>query len=491
MSKRIISVFLFLCFLLTAATLKIYRISTTEAYKELASAQKIRRVVLSHERGIIYDCNMQPLTDSSTEKAEYDFNGKSYEYTKSVRYSEHQPAAHIIGYTDDSGNGVEGIEKAFNDLLSRCGSNVCLEYSVSARGDIIEHVLPKITGQDNKNRGGVALSIDSQIQKVCDDALRSSGKSGAAVVLECESGAIRALSSYPSVDPNNVQASLNDTNDPFVNRAFSGYNLGSLFKLTVAAAALESGISPYEEYQCEGSVTIGGRAFSCFNKKAHGSVNMESALCHSCNCYFISLASRVESKTLLCYCEKFGISQPKYFADGIYSNGGNLPTDEEILNSYDLALFSFGQGKLLVTPIEAAEMINTIASGGKRYPSYLVRGKVDIDGHIYDQCNPRDPCRVMSEENASLLQKFMVSVAQSGTGRTGMPNNVWGGSKTATAETGIEVGGNSILQTWYGGFIGSQNKPKYTVVVLIEDGRSGSDTAAPVFKNIAENIKFS
>lgn len=488
MYKRIIAVFIFLCFLFTTATLQIYRISTTTAYKELAEAQKKRSVVLSYGRGTVYDYKMNKLTNLSLQKSTYDFEGKQYSYSKLLRYSENQPASHIIGYIDSDGSGVSGIEKAFDDELSAYGEDVCLEYLVSAKGDVIKNADVEITGQNSKNSGGIVLTLDSEIQTICDTVLRQNGKSGAVVVLDSKSGAIRALSSYPTVDPYNVAISINSEEKPFLNRAFQGYNIGSLFKLAVSAAALECGISPYTEYDCTGSVDVDGQIFSCFNKTAHGSVNMESALCHSCNLYFIHLAGQIDEEKLIYYCKKFGISQPKYFANGIFSNGGNLPTVTQISQSYDNALFSFGQGKLLVTPIEAAEIINTIVNGGKRNPSYLVVGMADGNGNIYNETSKREPYNVLKKSTADLLKNFMVSVATNGTGKSGMPQNVWGGAKTATAETGTVKNGEEILRTWYGGFIGKENNAEYTIVVLIENGESGGNTAGPIFLKIAEQI---
>lgn len=472
----------------TTATLQIYRISTTTAYKELAEEQKKRSIVLSYGRGTVYDYNMNRLTNQSSEQATYNFEGKEYRYSKLLRYSENQPASHIIGYIDRDGRGVSGIEKAFDDELSAYGEDVCLEYLVSAKGDVIKSADVAITGQNNENKGGIVLTLDSEIQTVCDNVLRQNGKSGAVVVLDCKSGAIRALSSYPTVDPYNVAISIESEEQPFLNRAFQGYNIGSLFKLAVSAAALECGISPYTEFDCTGSIDVDGQSFSCFNKTAHGSVNMESALCHSCNLYFIHLASQIDAEKLLYYCKKFGISQPKYFANGIFAGGGNLPTVNEITKSYDNALFSFGQGKLLVTPIEAAEMINTIVNGGKRNPSYLVVGMTDGEGNIYNEAIKREPYNVLEKSTADLLENFMVSVAVKGTGKSGMPQNVWGGAKTATAETGTVKNNKEILRTWYSGFIGKENSAEYTIVVLIEKGESGGDTAGPIFLKIAEQI---
>ena len=136
------------------------------------------------------------------------------------------------------------------------------------------------------------LTLDKRIQQIAEQAMADVTK-GAAVVSDLTTGELLTVVSKPTFDPNGLWKSLTDEGKPFVNRAFSGFNVGSTFKIVVAAAAIQSGISPTYTYTCTGAIDVDGQAYNCLEKDGHGAISMLEAMEHSCNTYFIDLGLKV------------------------------------------------------------------------------------------------------------------------------------------------------------------------------------------------------
>ena len=207
--------------------------------------------------------------------------GDCLKYTVPLRYGEGRLASHVIGYVDALGAGVTGIEYAFDDVL---GQNEPLKvtYRVDAVGRPLAGVAPEVSGSAEAT-AGVALTIDTQVQRLVGSAAKDRLDKGAVIVMESATGRLLALASFPDYSPTAVGEALNDENAPLVNRALSLYNVGSVFKPAVAAAALKSGISADFTDTCSGSVDVSGKVFNCHLHSGHGTLNMEQALAQSCN----------------------------------------------------------------------------------------------------------------------------------------------------------------------------------------------------------------
>ena len=120
----------------------------------------------------------------------------------------------------------------------------------------------------------------------------------------------------PSFSPKNLSAALDNADSPFLNRGLLSYNLGSIFKICVAAAALESGISPEEKYFCSGSVDC-GNVFCCHKEDGHGEIDMSEAFAKSCNTYFINLAEKVGAESIFDFAQKAGLSADVVITEGL------------------------------------------------------------------------------------------------------------------------------------------------------------------------------
>jgi len=479
-------------------------------------------------RGTVYDCNLQPLTNAETvlyaaaKPSPYSLgqlngnvtpeifnsvaermregkpvavkihssikpNGDIMEIRVPERYSSSSFACHIIGYTDSSGQGISGIEKAYDSLLSQSKSTVTARFSSDANGRIMLGEEIEIKG-NSIPRKGIVLTIDKNIQHITEAALdRSGAECASAVVIEIESGAIRACVSRPAFDPDNIADSLNNINSPLINRAFLPFSVGSVFKPVVASAALEKGITENYEYNCTGSVTHNGVTFNCHKKDGHGIMNMENAVANSCNTYFISLAIETGIDNIISMAENYGFGRETILADGMKSLSGYLPSASEIDSKAAISNISFGQGALLATPLQICNVAATVARGGVYIEPYLIEGETDENGEFIKIKPYSEKKQVMTYENALLIRKFLEKVVTDGSGVRAHSEYVTAAGKTATAQTGKSENGEEIYNAWFMGYFPADN-PKYAVVILKENGGEGALSCAPVFKEITDNM---
>lgn len=405
------------------------------------------------------------------------------------RYGETQYAPHLIGYLGNGNTGAAGLELAYDDLLSEMGGEIVLRYQMDATGRVMEDTATEMDRAGGDPDGGVVLTLDRNIQAITQQALAVGCTSGAAVVLDVQSGDILAMASLPVFDQNDIAASLDREDAPFLNRAVSGYNIGSVFKLIVSACALEQGAGGYQ-HSCTGLVDVDGKVFRCNNDKAHGLCDMQRALEVSCNCYFIRLAEEMlPAETLLALAENLGLGCSAELAPGMTTQAGNLPTLDELNNPAGYANFSFGQGSSLASPLQIAQVVAAIANGGTAVTPRLVIGTTDGDTLTENVIYAGS--RVCSAQAAARLQTMMQAVVEEGSGKPAAPEIGGAGGKTSSAQTGQidEASGEEIVHAWFAGFYPAQ-QPQYAIAVFVENGGSGEQTAAPVFKQIADGIAF-
>ncbi|MBQ5592376.1 MAG: penicillin-binding protein 2 [Clostridia bacterium] len=402
------------------------------------------------------------------------------------RYSENQLARHIIGYLDGEGRGVSGIEKSFDSLLFT-------EKSLSAtmKSDVYGRILSgkRIEIRNSSPEiASVMLTVDSRFQLVTENALDVNGvECGGAVVVEIATGAVRACASRPDFDTYNLADSLNDESSPLLNRTLGAYAVGSVFKVAVAAAALEGGINDFY-YTCSGSCEVDGITFSCNDKTAHGELDIKKALECSCNTFFIELAKRTGAENILETASLLGFGQEIALAEGIVSKSGVLPTAQKLSSSGALANFSFGQGEFTATLLQLAQMMAAVADGGRYIQPYIIEKVTSADGTVLHTHEKPYPITALSEKTAARLTRMLTSVVENGNAQKArLKNGISAAGKTATAQTGTFKNGKEICNTWFAGFFPADN-PQYAVVVLKEGGESGATDCAPVFRSIANKI---
>lgn len=182
---------------------------------------------------------------------------------------------HLIGYLDAEGRGTAGLEKALDSQLAGTKEHDTLVCAVTAQGRLRAGETPQLTRQDS-SAVGVQLTISRPVQRAAEAVAADTMTSGCILVLDTATAAVRASVSVPGYDPDDLAASLDAPDSPFLNRALESYAVGSVFKPVLAAAALEQGILP--EYECTGAVVVDGQIFRCAGGVPHGTVDMTAAL---------------------------------------------------------------------------------------------------------------------------------------------------------------------------------------------------------------------
>lgn len=524
--KRSIGAFVLFAVILCGVCVRMFFVATG-SYSAAAASQSRYVINVDNMRGTIYDCNGQPLTNAKRVKkavltptpevvtalyeqldgqragelAEKLKSGKpvlcevpddfeaegAYGVFVYKRYLEDKIAPHVIGYLDSSGEkGVCGIESAYNDLLCSSGS-MKFAFTCDAAGRTLTGLSPEILCDGYADCGDIQLTIDSALQSAAQSALQTSGqKAGAVVVVDVKSGDIKAMASFPDFSQNHPENALENENSPFFDRSSGSYNVGSIFKICVAAAALESGVSPDKTYYCPGSIDC-GNIISCHKKEGHGELDMRDAFAFSCNVYFIQLARDIGAKAVLDMAYRLGLGDDIELFEG-YIARVNMP-DADILCDSPAALanFSIGQGELLSTPLHLARMTAAVASGGVLYEPCLIKSIMPYEKESVPSVLSSGE-RVMSKETADILKEMMIKTVQSGTGASAAPKSRGAGGKTATAQTGIpKLNGKTVDQAWFSGFYPADD-PKWAICVLCEDATSGSIDAAPIFKSFCDIV---
>lgn len=528
MFKRLVVFHLCICLLFLAILGRIAFIGTDSVYSASASRNSVA-LTIDERRGMFYDCNMEALTYCEKEyvailrptekvitslgdlfsKEEIRSIMKRLQAGKPIlqkvsagtqstehipvipissRYSSPQMLSHIIGVATEDEKNRSGLEKSYYDFLSINASRK-MKYYVDAHGRMLEGDQGEIVATNYDSKRGVQLTINKTIQTLCEEAADKAEKfqKGSIVVLDVKTSEVLAMVSRPNIEPNNLSEHMDDENAPFINRSLSPYTVGSVFKLAVASEAIENGLSGFT-HECTGSIQIGNTVFRCNKLDGHGSMDLQSAIGQSCNPYFIALGQQIGGTLLLNKVTDFGFGEETRLADGLISQAGTLPTMKQVNEKGNLANFSFGQGVLMATPLQVANMVACIANNGVYNTPTLVKALIDDAGNTSEETNNNHGKDIMDKETANLVQQYMIGAVENGSGRNAKPESGGAGGKTATAETGwLRDNGEEILHVWFAGFYPA-NAPQYAIVVMDEDGKSGATECCPIFKEIVDGI---
>ena len=412
--------------------------------------------------------------------------------------------AHIVGYVGlVSGEDLRTDEKlVLNDLIGRTGleayydealrgENGTLGIFRNAEGEI-ESVSRK---KDERPGENLETTIDAELQKHfysrTVEALTNLGRtSGAGIAINPQNGEILALFSLPSFDGNNVSAALSGPNRPLFNRPVSGlYSPGSTIKPIHAVAALEEGVvNSQTQIFSAGYIEIPNPYFPdqpsrFLDWKAHGWVNLRSALARSSNVYFYTVGGGFEGirgvgiEKLRNYWQKFGLDR-KTGIDLPGESTGFLPSPEEkesrtgsvwrVGDTYNVAI---GQGDLVLTPLELLSATSAIASQGKAYVPHLK--KTDSPELLID----------VSEWDSALneVRGGMVDAVNESYGTAYLLHDI---PISIAAKTGsAQVAGNTKTNAIFIGYAPADN-PQIAILILIEDAREGSLNAVPIARDV-------
>lgn len=409
-----------------------------------------------------------------------------------------EPILQVPGYMTGKG----GLERQYESTLSGKAGNQQRE--VNAHGRIIRELAhtPPVAGE------ALRVTLDGVLQLSLQERLALE-KSAAGVVMDVQSGAIYALASHPSFDPNEFtrgidaklwRTLLNDETAPLTNKVISGqYAPGSTYKMVVALAALEEGISPSFNVSCNGHIDLGNHRFHCWKREGHGRVDLHEALKVSCDVWFYEVGRRLGVDKVSAVARRLGLGA----STGLDMPGerrGLIPTtawkrarfNQPWHRGEDLVA-AIGQGYVLATPLQLAMMTARLVNGGRAVTPHLTAGaaatsfadlgfkpsfldviKRAMDGVVNETGGTALGSKVKAEEAALAFG-----------GKTGTSQV----RRISRAERATGVIPNE-LRPWrerdHALFVGYAPiaAPRFAAAVIVEHGGGGSKVAAPIARDI-------
>ncbi len=495
--------------------------------KEFKKVLKKKNEIKPWETLIVSD-NLSWQKFSKINNHLYDLNGVKPVISISRNYPFKENFTHLIGYVSQANqNDIEttesikknfvpglkvgkvGLEKTFEEKL--IGTNDIERYEVNAYGRRIS----QLEFQKGKKGKTLRLTIDTEVQKLANDLLKD--KAGSICVMDIYTGAIVAMHSSPSFDPNlfvfgisqdEWQLIRNDPMKPLVNKTLQGnYSPGSTIKPIVALSALENGIiNTNFTVKCTGKTEMYGQTYHCWKKKGHGYVSLRNAMKQSCDTYFYEIARKLGVDKLSATAKKFGLGE-KVFGDLFeIEKKGLIPNTQWKKNALgkgwllgETIITGIGQGYIQTTPIQLCLMTAQIANGGHKIYPYLVVGDDKKDQPI-DKYMPL----YENSKNIKIVKDAMFGSTNEVMGtsyrsRIDDPKYQFAG-KTGTAQVKkiteeerelelktFEIPYEQRDHALYVAF-GPYKNPRYALSIIVEHGGNGSTTAAPMAKKLFKLI---
>ncbi|MDX1643228.1 MAG: penicillin-binding protein 2 [Thermoanaerobaculia bacterium] len=451
------------------------------------------------------DLTLEEVAKLEARSLEYPEFEIEVSHVRLYRHGAH--TAHLVGYLGEASEpriessegslrrgdqvGIVGLEAAYDEVLR--GTRGERRVVVDHRGRVKrEHGrTPARPGEE------LPLEIDLAIQQVVARYLED--RVGAVVALDPRDGAVRAMVSSPSYDPNvfarrldprSWQAIVKAPHDPLQNRTVQNtYSPGSVFKIVVATAALSESVThPGESVYCGGAAYFYNHRYRCWKRQGHGNVNMREAIKESCDIYFYTMGQRLGIDRIADYSRRFGLGRPT----GIEIAGekaGLVPDDAWSREARGTPWYvgetisvAIGQGPLLVTPLQMAAMMAIVANGGWTVEPHLVRGeaerhRVELDPHQLER----------------VREALWAVVNEQGTGASARLEEVEIAGKTATVQVVEQVTWIDSEDlpyerrdhAWFASFA-PVDAPELVVVSFVEHGGRGSQAAAPLAKLVYE-----
>jgi len=398
--------------------------------------------------------------------------------------------------------GKSGFEKTYDNILrGRAGA---ITYEVNAYGRIMREI-EKTDGVRGKD---LDLTIDIRLQKKAYEAFGN--ESGAAVVLDVNTGEILAFVSVPSFDPNlfvdgisvkNWNSLINDEKTPMTDKAIAGqYSPGSTFKIVVALAALEAGVITTNTTSfCSGKMKLGNHYFHCWKHSGHGHLNVIEAIKNSCDIFFYETALKLGIEKIAEMSHRLGLGE--IYDIGLENQKAGVIPDKKWKQTAlkqpwqqgETVIAGIGQGYVLVTPLQLVTMLSRVVNGGYEItPTFIKKDKP-----------PEAKKLKLKKENLEIVKQGMFEVVN-GVGGTAARaklklKDVKMGGKTGTTQVrriSLKERAQGIRRdedlpwkyrnhAWFMAYAPHDN-PQYAVAVIVEHGRSGSGVAAPIASKILE-----
>ncbi|ASQ90902.1 penicillin-binding protein 2 [Prosthecochloris sp. GSB1] len=394
------------------------------------------------------------------------------------------------GYTPDDKTGSKGLEKQYEDQL-RGEKGVRYEL-VNSIGKTAGKFEDGRKDTPFKNGSDLHLTLDAGLQRLAEQLLKETGKSGAVVAIDPNDGGILAMTSQPDYDLEILNGKTDaeqwkelvaNPQKPLFNRAIqAAYPPGSVYKILLSIAALEeNAITPEKTIYCSGVFRLGRGRFLCHGGQGHGPVNLERAIIESCNTYYYQLIFDLGFEKWTEYGRMFGFGD-KTGTDIPGEHPGILPSAEYYDKRYGkgkwtrgyLVSLAIGQGELNTTPLQLAAFTATVANRGTWHQPHLVRGYRPDTGDTVVPLSFTKRKLPISEKTFETVMTAMQGVVDSGTGRLAAVDGVAVAGKTGTAQNP-----HGKDHAWFVAFAPVE-KPVIALAVLVENAGYGGSISAPI-----------
>lgn len=404
------------------------------------------------------------LSDDGTVLAETNISSDG---TETRKYPYGSLFAHVVGY---STVGKTGIESLADFYLLRSNINA------------VEKIVNQLA--DEKSIGdNVVTTLNVKLQTIASDALGD--RKGAVIAMEPGTGKVLAMVSKPAYDPNTVAAQWNElvssdsSNAVLLNRATQGlYPPGSTFKVVTALQYMRKHPNYENDYQfeCRGIFEYEGLKIQCYHQNAHGTENFGQAFANSCNGAFSSMGLDMNLKEFKALAEQLMFNKEQPLSMPYSKSVFQMEADAEDWEKLQTAI---GQGGTLMTPMHNLMLTAAIANGGMLMKPYVIDHVENAGGDVIKKFMPSNYGELMSADEAKALKTLMTQVVTEGTGSALRTDQYQAAGKTGSAE--FETGKET--HAWFVGYAPADD-PKIAVCVLVEEGGSGGQTAAPIARKL-------
>ena len=426
-------------------------------------------------------------------------------------YPEGEFLASVLGFTNVDNAGVSGLELKYNDVLT--GQNGVVLTAVNAWGYTLEQSYE--TEKVPLEGSGLRLTVDANIQHYLENALDYAVKEhhvaarAVGIVMDVNTGAVLAMSTTPSYDPNEPrviadEAARNQVESlsgearraalqlaqqtQWRNKAVSDlYEPGSVFKLITCAAALDAGaVSKNSTFYCGESISVAGTRFHCANHKRHGSQTVTQALENSCNQSFIQIGARLGKEAFCDYFAAFGLREP---------TGVDLPAEPkkslyytaDRMGPVELASCAFGQSSK-ISYMEMAAAVCAVVNGGRLMQPYLVSDILNPDGSILQHTEPVCRRQVIKPETSETMREMMEAVVLYGGGRNARIQGYRVGGKSGTSQKLDSADEKARIASFVA--VAPIDDPQFLCLVCLDEPHSwttaGGSLSAPVCAEVLE-----
>ena len=409
-------------------------------------------------------------------------------------YPEGNLFGQLLGFTNVDGDGQTGVELSYNTVLSGVDGKQIAETDRDGNeipGGESSYIAP-IGG------AAIQLTVDTGIEGFLQNALEEAARTNLAkyaygVVMSPKTGEIYAISSYPTIDPNNpprtdAETLLDLSRQRMVTET---YEPGSVFKVVTLAAALDSGtVNDGTTFKCKGYLNVLGQKIKCWRSKGHGSETLAQAVQNSCNPAFMSMAIKMGTDKFYEYIYAFGMNDKTGVGIGGETTG--KVTHRKYIRDTDLARIGFGQS-ISCTGLQMASAVCAAINGGELLKPYYVQDVVASDGTNLEHHEREVVRQVIRPETSAQIRRYLTGVVDSGSGKNAAIPGYSVGGKTGTSQKYDENGkvSSTLLVASFVGFVPADD-PEYLCMIIVDEPQVpvvyGSTVAAPYVQQVLKNV---